>query len=186
MKHIDLSAYDIIAAADSGYDLACSLGLQVQLLVGDLDSIVASDIPEDVQIVRYPQGKDDSDTVLGMKALIQRGVTRLLILGGGEGRMDHLLSLCMEFIKSDADIHWITGLEHVWIVRDTIELTGSEGTRVSIFPEPGVKVSSEGLIWGTDNVLYSLSNQLSGKRCRITVHGGAALVMMDSSGYLGQ
>ncbi len=187
LRSIDLTQYATVAAADSGYDLAVGLGLKVHLLLGDMDSITASHIPDDVEVMSYPQDKDYSDTVLGLKTLADRGISDVLVLGGGEGRLDHLLSLCREFSKASAVIHWITRLEHIWVLnKETLELKGLEDTRISIFPEPGVTVNATGLLWSTRDVAYSLSNRMTGSTCTISVQGGSALVMMDISGYLGQ
>jgi len=59
---------DIVICADGGFALACSLGVLPDLVVGDLDS-VGSDIPEGVEVVRYPSEKDFSDTLTLVEAV---------------------------------------------------------------------------------------------------------------------
>ncbi len=79
-----------IIAADSGYDTAKKLGVTPHLLVGDMDSI--SEVPSDVEIYRVKAEKDDTDTMLAISIAKSRGADEIILVGGGGGRLDHLLS----------------------------------------------------------------------------------------------
>lgn len=87
-----------VVAADSGVDSALSLGLHVDIVVGDLDSAtpegVAAAEAAGARIERFPTAKDSTDLALALD------VAGTLVVDGGEvvvlgvegGRLDHLLA----------------------------------------------------------------------------------------------
>ena len=85
-----------VIAADSGYDHAVGLGFEVDLLVGDLDSIspagLAAAEASATPIERHPTDKDATDTELALDAAMERGFDHLVVLCGGGDRVDHLLA----------------------------------------------------------------------------------------------
>ncbi len=81
---------EYIICADGGYDNALKLGLQPNLLVGDMDSIKT--LPTGVETVPVPAEKDDTDTMLAVKLAIERGYHHITILGGVGGRLDHVFA----------------------------------------------------------------------------------------------
>jgi thiamine pyrophosphokinase len=87
----------LVVAADGGTRSAAPLGLRLDLIVGDLDSIdpIALErlAADGVPIERAPADKDETDTELAVLAAIGRGATRLTIVGGlGGPRLDHELA----------------------------------------------------------------------------------------------
>jgi thiamine pyrophosphokinase len=92
----DADAADAIAA-DGGFARARELGFRPSLLVGDLDSLApalaAQAAASGVEVLRASGGKDESDTELALLAAVDRGATRITVLGalGGE-RLDHALA----------------------------------------------------------------------------------------------
>ncbi len=83
---------DLVIAADAGYRHAVALGITPSVLLGDMDSIDELSVPAEVECLRVPAEKDDTDTQLAVRVALERGATELLILGGLGGRTDHLLS----------------------------------------------------------------------------------------------
>jgi thiamine pyrophosphokinase len=85
-----------VIAADSGLDHARALGLAVDLVVGDLDSISPAGLARaegaGVPIERHPVDKDEIDLDLAIDAALERGARRLVVLGGGGDRLDHVLA----------------------------------------------------------------------------------------------
>ncbi|MBR5452536.1 MAG: thiamine diphosphokinase [Clostridia bacterium] len=79
-------------AADSGYDLAVRCGVLPQLLVGDMDSIEAREIPDSVETVKVKAEKDETDTMLAVDLALSMGAEKIFIFGGLGGRADHGLS----------------------------------------------------------------------------------------------
>lgn len=81
----------LIIAADGGFDHAHALGLPVDLLIGDFDSI--HDRPHaGERMVRLPSQKDDSDALAAVKAGWARRARDFHIFGSLGGRIDHTIA----------------------------------------------------------------------------------------------
>ncbi len=87
----------LVVAADGGAAAARTLGLAVDVLVGDADSIALGEVERlvdsGVEVEAAVVDKDETDTELALLAALRRGATALTILGafGGE-RLDHALA----------------------------------------------------------------------------------------------
>jgi thiamine pyrophosphokinase len=92
-----------VVAADSGVDTALALGLGIDVVVGDLDSISAVGLAAvervGARVLRHPVAKDatdlalaiaEADRLLGGARADVRGT--IVVLGGDGGRLDHLLA----------------------------------------------------------------------------------------------
>ena len=82
---------DITIAADAGYRNATLMGLHVNILIGDFDSLGM--IPDDVdEVLQLPAEKDLTDTQVAVETAIERGADEIIIVGSTNGRFDHTLS----------------------------------------------------------------------------------------------
>ncbi|TME82344.1 MAG: thiamine diphosphokinase [Chloroflexi bacterium] len=86
-----------VVAADAGAIGAEALGLRVDLVVGDGDSLgdagIARVRDSGIEIRLSPAEKDESDTELGILACLDRTPSRITILGAfGGPRLDHTLA----------------------------------------------------------------------------------------------
>src|SRR5262245_7771279 len=84
-----------VIAADSGLGGAHGLGVRVDLLVGDLDSVDAAAVEaaeaDGTTVQRHPPEKDATDLELAIDAAVARGARRVTVVDGGGERLDHLL-----------------------------------------------------------------------------------------------
>nr|WP_317411971.1 thiamine diphosphokinase [uncultured Solibaculum sp.] len=80
---------DFILCADGGLALAQRLGLKPHLAVGDFDSYHGDSLPKDIEVIKVPPEKDDTDTMLAIRLAMKRGFHHILLLGGIGGRLDH-------------------------------------------------------------------------------------------------
>jgi thiamine pyrophosphokinase len=92
----DAGVGDVIAA-DGGLARARALGLHVDVVVGDLDSLspqlAAAAEAEGTEILRVRADKDESDAELALLEAARRGATRITVLGAfGGPRLDHALA----------------------------------------------------------------------------------------------
>ena len=71
-------AFDYVIACDHGYDHAKRMGIRPDVIIGDLDSLDQGERMETVPVLRYPEQKDDSDTMLAVKYALQEGFTSIL------------------------------------------------------------------------------------------------------------
>jgi len=94
-RHL-LPATDLVVAADSGLHQARDLGVHVDVVVGDFDSAdpdaVAAAQNAGAVIERHSAAKDATDLELAIDAAVARGATRITVVGGSGGRLDHLLA----------------------------------------------------------------------------------------------
>jgi thiamine pyrophosphokinase len=179
----------VVIAADSGFDLALRLGLLPDLLVGDLDSVAASPqlsaFPPQ-RILRYPRDKDETDAELGLRLFAERGFRKVVLAGGGGGRLDHLLALAALFERENPPSAWYTALERIQRVQGEALLSGCRGLRVSFFPlgAGAGGLSSEGLKWPLDGLQWprgrgGVSNLVTADPARVRVGRGSLLMIRE-------
>ncbi|MBQ8296205.1 MAG: thiamine diphosphokinase [Ruminococcus sp.] len=77
-----------IICADGGLRYVQELGLNPDIVVGDFDSY-KGELPESSVIMRSVPEKDDTDTLLAVKAAISDGAEQIRIYGALGGRFDH-------------------------------------------------------------------------------------------------
>jgi thiamine pyrophosphokinase len=148
-----------VIAADSGLSVAMALGLDVDVVVGDLDSVDQGDLADaranDVEVRRFPPDKDATDLAIAMDAAISHGADRIVLVGGHGGRFDHLLANALLLASpSYAEVEVIAhmGDATVHVVRRQAQLSGSPGELVSLLPVHG---PARGVV--TDGLLYELT-----------------------------
>jgi thiamine pyrophosphokinase len=184
-----LNRAPFVIAADSGLRLASRLGLTPDLLVGDLDSLAdgreLDSFPRE-RVRQFPSDKDETDAELGLRLFRELGYGRVVLAGGGGGRLDHLLAIVDLFEREPPPAAWFTAREEVRRVEGELALTGCKGLRVSFFPlghgASGLK--SAGLKWPLDGLEWSrgqegVSNLVTEDRALIWVGRGRLLMIQE-------
>ena len=163
-------------AADSGFDTAKRLGVNVDLIIGDLDSSQCVDAILRLPHLKLERDKADSDTEAALRHAFDRGCSDWILVGGGEGRYDHLLSIQSLFLKYRPPAAWYTRCETLYRVDSERTFTGLvPGTTVSVVPAFATgrsRITTEGLHWDVSDYLIdatqiSLSNRCD--RCTVTI-----------------
>lgn len=181
-----------VIAADGGYATAAVLGLDVDLLVGDLDSISPSDLAaaraRGTRIEEHPADKDRTDLALALDAALADGATEVTVVGGHGGRLDHLLAN-VALLAADRyaalSVTALLGEAVVTIVRGRAELTGRPGGLVTLLAthHPAVGVTTTGLTYPlTDAQLepgssLGVSNRCTGTTATVAVARGTVVVV---------
>lgn len=187
-----------VIAADSGAEHALAAGLDVDVVVGDLDSVAPRALARleagGVEIERHPAAKDQTDLELALARARRGGPGRIVVIGGDGGRLDHVLAnvatLVPPVVTGDGaspEIEAWFGPAHVQLATPAhaVELRGQPGSVVSLLALHGPvrAVRTQGLRWalaGEDlapGVGRGLSNQLLGGRGRVEVRDGALVVV---------
>jgi len=136
-----------VVAADAGAIAADALGLSVDLVVGDGDSLGDKGLARlraaGIEIRLSPGEKDESDTELGILACLDRRPDRITILGGfGGPRLDHTLAnislLAMPELQA-VDVRMLDDRTRVRLMQAaditvTLTLSGRVGDLVSLLP----------------------------------------------------
>lgn len=135
-----------VIAADSGYDHAVALGLTVDLLVGDLDSISAAGLAaarrDGVAIEEHSPDKDATDTELALAGATKRGFDQVIGIFGGGDRLDHALAALFAFAAPSLAGRQITlwwGDTRIVVLHDgdAVEPGGLAGEPFSLLPLHG-------------------------------------------------
>jgi len=191
----------MVVAADGGARHAASLGVVIDLWVGDGDSLGEADIAAlaaaGVPLERSRPDKDESDTELAILAAIRLGASGIVVVGAlGGPRIDHALANIGLLALPELDGRRATILDaaaRIGLIRapagdsSPVErrLTGRAGDLVSLLPfGPSVEgVTTDGLRFALrDEPLVTgqtrgLSNIRVSPEARVTVRSGSLLVV---------
>jgi len=202
-----LGSFGMVCAADSGLDTLISWGIEPDIIVGDMDSVsdpaLLDRFPR-ARIVKASRDKDRTDTELGLEALAEAGAGRIVLAGGGGGRLDHLLAIRALFERRPPPPRpdeWHTAKEAAYLVREGevrsfgIPDSASEGAAHRIF-EPGALVSvfplasgasgmgSSGLRWPLEGLAWGpgdcgVSNEAASESFSVSAGKGDLLVVVS-------
>jgi thiamine pyrophosphokinase len=184
-----------VIAADSGLDHARALGLHVDLVVGDLDSVSPGALADaeatGIPVERHPPAKDAIDTELAMEAALTRDAGRIVVVSGGGDRLDQLLGglfvLAHPMLRTAVVEAWI-GEAYVRALQGpaAADLDGPAGAYVSLLPVHG---PADGVV--TDGLRYPLraeslhagssrgvSNEFVGGSACVSLTRGSLLVVV--------
>ena len=137
---------DLIIAADGGLTNCQRLGIQPDLLIGDLDSVLDSDLlslqEQGCEILTFPSRKDETDLELALLLAMERGAEQLLLIGALGARWDQTLTnLLIGFHSAlpPSSLRLVDGSnEIVYLQPDRpFILDGQPGDTVSLIPMEG-------------------------------------------------
>lgn len=181
-----------VIAADRGAAHALALGLTVALAVGDFDSIdrdtLAALERSGARIESHPASKDATDLELALRAAAARSPRRVVVVGSGGGRLDHLLG-GLELLGSDEfaafELDALLGRACVHVVRGERRFEGRVRELVSLVPLRGDArgVVSEGLVYALHGELLAagssrgISNIFAEPDARVALEEGLLLVV---------
>jgi len=151
------SNFEEIIAVDSGIEHLLNLSLNPNTLIGDLDSISKKSLDEvkknGVKILAFNSNKDQTDFELALNYLEEAEKSKVYIIGGESGEIDHLISIFL-LIPSKSffeNIIWLYGDKRI-IFRQKIELNIKKLTVFSIIPLSDLtNLSIDGAEWNLDN-----------------------------------
>jgi thiamine pyrophosphokinase len=187
-----LPADALVVAADGGADHALALGLEVSVAVGDFDSITPEGLAAleqaGTRVERHPVAKNATDLELALDAAAALAPRRIVVVGGTDGRLDHLLGELL-ILGSEPyaafELDALLGSAAVHVVRDERLLEGEVGELVSLValhgPAHGVVTSGleyplrgETLAPGSSR---GISNVFAARQARISVERGVVLAV---------
>jgi thiamine pyrophosphokinase len=166
---------------------AVALGWPVHVLVGDLDSVPAALVEQlaagGTEVVRHPRAKDHTDLALALALAVEAGASRVTVVGGHGGRLDHLLANVL-LLGSDelaaVDVDARMGPSRLTVVRRERELWGVPGEVVSLVAlgAGAVGVTTSGLLFGLHDATLAagtsqgVSNEMTAERATVSVRSG--------------
>ncbi len=148
-EYLDQKKFDMVICADSGLNAAYKLGVKVDCIMGDFDS-VSSDIVElyrndrveaskGVKFVKFPPKKDLTDTDIVLEYVISLNPDEIVILGATGGRMDHFLAnvnILMKPLRNGIKSYIIDKYNKIYLIdsEETIERKNLWGKYISFQP----------------------------------------------------
>ncbi len=189
----DLPQADLVVAADGGYDTATNLGVAVDVVVGDLDSISTTELPHRVLVEPHPRDKDATDLELALELVARDSPDRVVVVGGSGGRLDHELAtvalLCSPRWKRIDEIDWISQRGRAHVVWRRRVLHGDVGATVTLLAVGGDAegVHTRGLRWNLEGERLAagstrgVSNVMEAPVADIRVGSGCLLVVFPGS-----
>ena len=188
-----LDVPDWIVAADSGLDHAYDLGIDPDVVVGDMDSVTEQSLArakaEGVEIRRYPADKDATDLELAIDAVVDRGFRRAVIIGGTGGRLAHTLGNALLLTRpQEISLEWATSHATISMLAtgESGHFLAGDGVLVSVLAiDKPAACTSTGLRWPLDGTELSpgttrgISNEISGSAAEVTVRRGRVLTVQE-------
>ncbi len=197
-----LPAGSVVVAADSGLDRLPG-GLHADHVVGDLDSVSPGALDAaraaGVAVHRYPADKDATDIELALDLVVDRvapetGISSLLVVGAGAGRLDHLLADLLVLtspLLADLEVTARLGPATVTVVRPgrTRFLAGRPGEQVSLLPVhgPAEGVATEGLRWAlvdahlAPGTTRGMSNEFASDQASVRIGAGVVAAVQPGT-----
>jgi thiamine pyrophosphokinase len=190
IKELDIENSYIICA-DGGLDYALKYNIKPNLVIGDFDSL-QGELPNNVETIKLPTQKDDTDMMAALKEALNRGFDDFVLLRAFSGRPDHsYANLCaLQFLCSQGCKAVIADNNGYIFILNKGKLTLNElkGRTVSVFPFGGYSctVSYEGMKYPLDEACLTsdnplgVSNEIISDDAYIIVHTGNAVIFLLS------
>ena len=190
---VTVPAGAVVVAADGGAEVALALGIAVDVVVGDFDSVTSESFAilerSGARIERHAREKDaTTDLALAFDAALGFGPRRILLVGGVGRRLDHLLGELL-LLGADAyagvELDALLGAAVIHVVRGERSLVGTPGELVSLHAlhGPAVGVVTEGLVYPLRGVTLTagssrgVSNVFAAEEARISLERGVVLAV---------
>lgn len=152
----------MVIAADGGARIARYYGQSIDMVIGDMDSLLPAEIQqleaEGVNIVRYPPEKNETDLEIALKWTVQQDVDWIRVIGGVGGRFDQVIAnvylLALPELQ-DADVMLAAGKQLISLLYPgEHEIKGQAGDTISLIP-----VSADVKNIRTYNLKYTLRRE---------------------------
>jgi thiamine pyrophosphokinase len=183
----------LVVAADGGARVAAHFGLNIDAVIGDMDSLTEEEVSaaavRGAQIHRFPQEKNETDLELALAWAVRRGARWLRIVGGVGDRLDQTLAniylLALPVLRG-CDARMVAGKQEAWLAgTGEHRIEGAAGDTVSLIPLSGTArgVRTDGLYYPlNDEDLFfgparGVSNVMRLPNATITLRDGVLLVV---------
>jgi thiamine pyrophosphokinase len=181
---------DILIAADGGARHAASLGVVPSLIIGDFDSLSASELERfasaGATLERHPPAKDETDLELALDHAIRAGYSPILVLGAYGGRLDHSLGIFSLLSAPEcitANVRADDGTTEAFFISTQAEIDGTAGDTVSLIAwgQPAEAVTTDGLEYPLNAETLSqfrtrgISNRMSAAQAKVSILSGLLL-----------
>ena len=132
-------------AADGGALHAEALGVPIQTVIGDMDSLSEADLARleagGAVLRRFPPVKNETDLELALLYVVEQGAECVRVIGALGGRLDQTLANVLLLTRSELagrDIRLVAGQQAAWLLTPgTHPIAGTPGDTLSLIPLGG-------------------------------------------------
>jgi len=193
-----IPAHQLVIAADSGLHGAIDLGLRVNVVIGDMDSVdkavLAAVEANGTTVTQLPRDKDSTDAELALLKAVEMGATKIVLITKGGGRLDHELGV-FAVLQNPSLRHctiqamWDNSILHLIHGPGSVTITGKQGSNVGLIAAGGAAsgITTAGLKWALTNETLTphssrgISNQLTEETAVISLQEGSLFVVQSSA-----
>jgi thiamine pyrophosphokinase len=184
----------LVIGVDGGTRYLLSIGLQPDVIIGDMDSLSITHLhqlqAQGTAVQRFPPDKNETDFELALRYAIQHDCDTILVFGALGGRVDHMLANIFTPVQSmdKASIHLIHGTEELFYISDSIAIQGKTGDIITLIPIAGAVtgVKTTGLRYPLNGETLQfgktrgVSNEMLTDEARISILSGILLCVHSS------
>ena len=195
-RHIP--AHQLVIAADSGLHGAIDLGLHVNVVIGDMDSVdkavLAAVEANGTTITELPRDKNSTDAELALLKAVEMGANKIVLITKGGGRLDHELGVFAVLQNPNLrhctiEAMWDNSILHLIHGPASVTVTGKVGSNVGLIAAggPAEGITTSGLKWALANETLAphssrgVSNQMVHETATISVQVGSLFVVQSSA-----
>ncbi|MEY3414344.1 MAG: Thiamine pyrophosphokinae [Actinomycetota bacterium] len=190
----EIKNVNLVIAADSGLHTATKLGLTVDVVIGDMDSVNAKALTDadsrGTKIIRHDTDKNFTDLHAALLYAAEHGAQKMIVVTAGGGRLDHqfgviaamfdprLGQMQVEALWDNSEIFALQGPTSCDFSAELEDIVGLQA-----FGAVAAGISTTGLRWKLNNEsLFShetrgVSNQATQTRVAVSVLTGQLLVI---------
>ena len=193
-----IPAHQLVIAADSGLHGAIDLGLRVNVVIGDMDSVdkavLAAVEANGTTVTQLPRDKDSTDAELALLKAVEMGATKIVLITKGGGRLDHELGVFAVLQNPNLrhctiQAMWDNSMLHLIHGPAAVTIIGNLGSNVGLIAAGGEAsgITTSGLKWSLANESLAphssrgISNQLTEETATISVQTGSLFVVQSSA-----
>ena len=185
---------ELVFAADSGLHIAQKLGLHVDAVIGDMDSVDVNALAEaksrGTKIIQHDRDKNFTDLHSALLYAAECGTKKIVVVTAGGGRLDHQLGVIAAMF--DPQLRQ-TQVEAIWDNEEIFALQGPASCEFSAevedivglqaFSASAIGISTTGLRWQLHNEQLAnhetrgVSNEATEKRISVSLVSGQLLVI---------
>jgi thiamine pyrophosphokinase len=190
ISYFQKKGYNALICADGGANSALKMGLDPDVIIGDLDSISAKALKKIKSVSRVVQlrRQNDTDVEKCLKYAINKGYDEALLVGVTGNRLDHTfcnLGIVLKFF-SRINISLIAENSYLKPYNRKVELKTLKGETISVYGfDRKTKISSVGLKFPLKNISLpfgekeSTSNIATSDKVELKISNGVIFVIRN-------
>ncbi len=188
-KEIEKFSPDYIVAIDKGANHLNKIGINADILIGDLDSIdiTLKDIYKD-KILKLPVEKDDTDTAVALDYAIKKKADEVKIYASIGSRFDHTYAnvlLLKRALDNNIKCTLIDEQNRIELNNKSFSIEGLNGSTASFFAfNNPVTISLKGFYYPLDKYVMTkydplgVSNKIISDKADVIFEGGELLCII--------